>query len=175
MSQFFVSGGQSIGVSASATVLSMNIQDGLPSEWTGWISVLSKGLSRVFSNTTVQKHRFWNSDTLYFTKFIPKQKKKKAWNIYNRLTALSNIIFLTRQNFNFNQAINENRIYYLGFYVSKNSKNFLGTSFCLQTFQTLLFLHCTYTSGARHCRECPHHCSCTSVPISKHDTGEWML
>ena len=52
MSQFFASGGQSIGVSASASVLPMNIQDWFPLGWTGWISLLSKGLSRVFSNTT---------------------------------------------------------------------------------------------------------------------------
>ena len=53
MSQFFTSGGQSIGVSASAPVLPMNIQDWFPLGWTGWISLLSKGPSRVFSNTTV--------------------------------------------------------------------------------------------------------------------------
>jgi len=58
MSQFFTSGGQSIGVSASASVLPMNIQDWFPLGWTGWISLQSKGLSRVFSNTTVQKHQF---------------------------------------------------------------------------------------------------------------------
>ena len=56
MSQFFASGGQSIGVSASSSVLLMNIQDWFPLGWTGWTSLLSKGLSRVFSNTTVQKH-----------------------------------------------------------------------------------------------------------------------
>ena len=59
MSQFFASGGQSIGVSASASVLPMNIQDWFPLGWTGWISLQSKGLSRVFSNTTVQKHQFF--------------------------------------------------------------------------------------------------------------------
>ena len=53
MSQFFVSGGQSVGVSALASVLPKNIQDWSPLEWTGWISLQSKGLSRVFSNTTV--------------------------------------------------------------------------------------------------------------------------
>ena len=58
MSQFFTSGGQSIGVSASASVLPMNIQDWFPLDRTGWISLLSKGLSRVFSNTAVQKHQF---------------------------------------------------------------------------------------------------------------------
>ena len=57
MSQFFASGGQSIGVSASTSVPPMNIQDSFPLGWTGWISLQSKGLSRVFSNTTVQKHQ----------------------------------------------------------------------------------------------------------------------
>ena len=52
---------QSIGVSASASVLPINIQDSFPLGWTGWISLLSKELSRVFSNTTVQKHRFFNA------------------------------------------------------------------------------------------------------------------
>ena len=56
VSQFFTSGGQSIGASASASVLPMSIQDRFPLGWTGWISLQSKGLSRVFSNTTVQKH-----------------------------------------------------------------------------------------------------------------------
>ena len=58
VSQLFASGGQSIGVSASASVLPMNIQDWFPLGWTGWISFQSMGLSRVFSNTTVQKHQF---------------------------------------------------------------------------------------------------------------------
>ena len=61
MSQLFASGGQSIGVSASASVRPMNIQDWFPLGWTGWISLQSKGLSRVFSNTTVQKHQFFNT------------------------------------------------------------------------------------------------------------------
>ena len=61
MSQFFTSGGQNIGVSASASVLPMNIQDWFPLGWTGWISLQSKGLSRVFSNTTVQKHQFFST------------------------------------------------------------------------------------------------------------------
>ena len=60
VSQFFPSGGQSIGVSASASVLPMNTQYWSPLGWTGWISLQSKGLSRVFSNTTVQKHKFWD-------------------------------------------------------------------------------------------------------------------
>ena len=61
MSQFFTSGGQSIGVSASTSVLPMNIQDWSPLGWTSWISLQSKGLSRVFSNTTVQKHQFFST------------------------------------------------------------------------------------------------------------------
>ena len=61
VSQFFPSGGQSIGVSASALVLPMNIQDWFPLGWTGWISLQSEGLSRVFSNTTVQKHQFFGT------------------------------------------------------------------------------------------------------------------
>ena len=60
MSQFLISGGQSIGVSASASALPMNIQDWFDLGRTGWISWKSKGLSRVFSNTTVQKHQFFN-------------------------------------------------------------------------------------------------------------------
>ena len=63
VSQFFASGGQSIEVSASASVLPMNIQDWFPLGWTGWISLQSKGLSRVFSNTTVQSI---NSSVLNF-------------------------------------------------------------------------------------------------------------
>ena len=59
MSQLFASGGQNIGVSASTSVLPMNTQDWSPLGYTGWISLQSKGLSRVFSNTTVQKHQFF--------------------------------------------------------------------------------------------------------------------
>ena len=61
MSQVFTWGGQSTGVSALASVLPMNTQDWSPSGWTGWISGHSKGLSRVFSNTTVQKHQFFGA------------------------------------------------------------------------------------------------------------------
>jgi len=61
MSRFFASGSQRIGVSAIGTVLPMNIQDWFPLGWTGWISLQSKGLSRVFSNTTVQKHQFFGT------------------------------------------------------------------------------------------------------------------
>ena len=61
MSQFFASGGQSIGVSASASVLTVNNQDLSPLGWIGWISLQSKGHWRVFSNTTVQKHQYFSA------------------------------------------------------------------------------------------------------------------
>ena len=61
MRELFTSGGQNIGVSASASVLPKNIQDWSPLRWTGWISLQSKGLSRVFSNTTVQKQQFFDT------------------------------------------------------------------------------------------------------------------
>ena len=61
MSQLLASGGQSIGVSASTSVLSMNTHDWSPLGWTSWISLQSKGLSRVFSNTTFQKHQFFDA------------------------------------------------------------------------------------------------------------------
>ena len=61
MSQLLTSGGQNIGVSASTSVLSMNTQDWSPFGWAGWMSLQSKGLSRVFSNTIVQKHQFFST------------------------------------------------------------------------------------------------------------------
>ena len=61
MSQLFTWSGQNIGVSASVSVSPMNTQDWSPSKWTGWISLQSKGLSRVFSKTTVQKHQFFGA------------------------------------------------------------------------------------------------------------------
>ena len=65
MNQLFTWGGQSIGVSASISVLPMNIQDWFPLWWTGWISLQSKGLSKVFSNTTIKKHQFFGAHCLY--------------------------------------------------------------------------------------------------------------
>ena len=65
MSQFFASGSQTIGISASTSILPMNIQVWFPLGMTGWISLQSKGLSRVFSNTTVQKHQFFGAQFLY--------------------------------------------------------------------------------------------------------------
>ena len=74
MSQLFASGGQTIGVSASTSVLPMNTHDWSPLGWTGWISLQSKGLSRVFSNTTVQKHQFFgaqlSSDSIFKSRDI---------------------------------------------------------------------------------------------------------
>ena len=65
MSRFFASSDQSIEASVSASVLPMNIQDWFPLRFTGWISLQSKGLSRVFSNTIVQKHQFFGTQLLY--------------------------------------------------------------------------------------------------------------
>ena len=65
------SGGQSIGVSASASVLPMNIQDWSPLGWTGWVSLQSKGLSRVFPNTTVQKQRFFGAQPSLWSPCLP--------------------------------------------------------------------------------------------------------
>ena len=67
MSQLFASGSQSIKVSASPLVLPMNTQDWSPLGWTDWISLQSKGLSRVFSNTTVQKHQFFSTQLSFLT------------------------------------------------------------------------------------------------------------
>jgi len=77
MSQFFSSGGQSIGASASASVHPMNIQDWSPLGWTGLISLQSKGLSRVFSNTTIWKHRFFDAQPSLWSTPDPKQLRKK--------------------------------------------------------------------------------------------------
>ena len=77
MIQFFAWRDQSIGVSASASVLSMTIQDWFPLRWTGWISLLSKGLSRVFSNTTVPKHQFFRLSFLYSPTLLEKQTGSK--------------------------------------------------------------------------------------------------
>ena len=82
MSQFFISVDQSIGVSASASVLPMNFQDWSPWGWTGWISLQSKGLSRVFSNTSLQKHQFFGAQlSLQFNSHIHTwpQEKPQLW------------------------------------------------------------------------------------------------
>ena len=78
ISQFFTLGGQSIGVSGSASVLPMNIQDWYPLGFTDWISLQSKGLSRVFSKTTIQKHQFIGAQlSLYFKSHIHKLLMEK--------------------------------------------------------------------------------------------------
>ena len=100
MNQFFASGGPSFGVSTSASVLPINIQDWFPLEWTGWIS---KGLSRVFSNTTVQKHQFFGahsggryiqieSHSSLNTRLRAKNLKSFSW--LNNLTELFKFHFL---------------------------------------------------------------------------------
>ena len=86
MSQFFASGGQSIGVSASISVLPMNTQDWSPLRWTGWISLKSKGLSRVFSNTTVQKRQYFGTQL-------------SIVQLSHPYTTTGKTIALTRQNF----------------------------------------------------------------------------
>ena len=78
MSQLFTSGGQSIGASASAPVLPMNIWGWSPLELTGLISLKSKGLSRVFTNTTVQKHQFFMLSLLYGPTLIKAEVVNKA-------------------------------------------------------------------------------------------------
>ena len=110
MSQLFSSGGQSIGASASTSVLPMNTQVWSPLGWTGWISLQSKGLSRVFSNTTVQKHQFfgtqlssqssstsipdhWKNHSLDWTDFCW-QSKCLLFNILSRLVNQKNFFTL---------------------------------------------------------------------------------
>ena len=82
MSQFFASGGQSIGVPTSASVLPMKIQDWFPLGWTGWIFLQSKALSRVFSNTTVWKHQFFGAQfSLYYYITQGKRREKQLNNL----------------------------------------------------------------------------------------------
>ena len=82
MSQFFTSGGQSLGASASASVLPMNIQGWFPLGLTGLISLLSKGLSRVFSRTTVQRHQFFGTQPFILSSSVIREwllKKLYLW------------------------------------------------------------------------------------------------
>ena len=82
MSQLFPWGGQSTGVSALASVLPKKSQGWSPSEWTGWISLQSKGLSRIFSNTTVQKHEFFSTQpSSQSNSHIPTWPLEKPWLI----------------------------------------------------------------------------------------------
>ena len=94
MSQLFAWGGQNIGVSASASVLPMNTQDWSLLGWTGWISLQSKGLSRVFSNTTVQKHSFfctqlslWSNSHMH-TWLLEKTTALTRWTFVGKVMSL---------------------------------------------------------------------------------------
>ena len=92
--QFFSSGGQSIRVSASTSVLPMNTQDWSPLGWTGWISLQSKGLSRVFSNTTVKKHQFFSeqlssqSNSHIYTWLLEKTIALTRWTFVDKVMSL---------------------------------------------------------------------------------------
>ena len=86
MSQLLASGGQCIGASASASVLSINIQDWFPLGWTCWISLQPRGLSRVFSNTTVQKHQFFSAQPSLWS----------ISHIHTRLLALTRWTFVSK-------------------------------------------------------------------------------
>ena len=94
MSQLFASGGQNIGAAASASVLPINIQDWFPLGLTGLISLQSKGLSRVFSNTTVRKHQFFGAQlSLWFNSHIHTWQQKKIidltrWTFVGKLMSL---------------------------------------------------------------------------------------
>ena len=94
MSQFLASGRQSIGVSASASVLPMNIQDWFPLGWTGWISLLCKWLSRVFFNTTIQKHKFFcaqlssQSNSHIYTWPLEKTITLTRWTFVDKVMSL---------------------------------------------------------------------------------------
>ena len=88
MSQLFAWGGQIIGVSASASVLPMNIQDWSPLGWTGWISLQSKGLSRVFSNTTVQKASIYSLSNFQICN-VKWKSFSRAWLFATRWTTQS--------------------------------------------------------------------------------------
>ena len=98
MSKFFTWRGQSIGVTASALVLPVNIQDWFPLGWTGWISLQSKGLSTVFSNTTVQKHQLFSiriSYSLTLTSIYDYGKKQLSqWFCQDGLSAEQCLCFL---------------------------------------------------------------------------------
>ena len=94
MSHFFPSGGQSIGISASTSVLPMNTQDWSPLGWTGWISLQSKGLSRVFSNTIVQKHQFFGVQlSLWSTSHIYTSLQEKPYLWLDRPFLAMSLLF----------------------------------------------------------------------------------
>ena len=95
MRQLFASGNWSTGVSALTQVFTRNIQDWFPLGWTDWISLLSKGLSRVFSNTTVQKHQFFSAQiSLWSNSHIHTWLLEKLWKNYWKNIALTVLIFV---------------------------------------------------------------------------------
>ena len=144
MSQLFAWGGQSTGVSASASVLPKKSQDWSPLEWTGWISLQSKGLSRVFSNTTVQKHKLfgvllfsWHSVQLshsYMTTGKTIALTRRAFGgqvmslLFNMLSRLVIRNFICIWNISIFPLVRK----------SKNSLNFMEIGFC-QKFEIKLF------------------------------------
>ena len=93
MSQFFASGGQSIGASALASFLPMNIQDWFPLRWIGLISLQSKGLSRVFSKTTIQKHQFYGTQLSLWSNSHPNMTTGKTTAL-TRWTFVSKVMSL---------------------------------------------------------------------------------
>ena len=94
MSQFFTSGGQSIGVSASASALPMNIQNWFSLGWTDWISLQSKGLSQVFSNTTVQKHQILQRSAFFTVQLSHPHKTIGKTRALTRQTFVGKVMFL---------------------------------------------------------------------------------
>ena len=88
MSQLFISGDQSIGVSASTSVLPMNTQDWSPLGWTGWISLQFKGFSRVFSNTTIQKHQFCRTHLSHLYMTTGKTIALNRWTFVGKVMSL---------------------------------------------------------------------------------------
>ena len=104
MSQLFAWGGQSIAVSASASVLPMNTQDWSPLGWTGWISLQSKGLSRVFSNATVQKHQFFGTQLSSQSNFRAHLKTKHT-NVFYCFLFLLDLFFHSSSDLTFDNYL----------------------------------------------------------------------
>ena len=126
MIQLFASGGQSIRVSASTSVPPMNTQDWSPLGWTGWVSLQSKGLSRVFSNTIVQKHQFFSTQlSLEFKSHIP---------------SLTHISLIIRRCWaSFHMLIGPMRLLFKSFAYFKNCSFFCQDSLYLQVYIFLYF------------------------------------
>ena len=145
MSQFFASSGQSIGVSALASVLPMNTQDWSHLEWTGWMSLQCKGLSRVFSNTTVQKHQFFSAQ-------ISSQSNSQSihdhWSICLLIILFYYALllpFLLRMS-----ALNLNAVFMsmLSVFFPRLFSYFMSHSFCFCCyFYNLKFIYCVFRCG----------------------------